>query len=88
MNSQCWLTTFDNPYNPFEQFTSWLLFDNEKGYNCCSRLMRIANISDDMTQKEENEEIERAIDEIVKYDFMNVYKKIRNEAPETTSETV
>ena len=30
----CMLTTFDNPFDPFEQFTSWFLFDTEKGYNC------------------------------------------------------
>ena len=29
-----------------------------------------------MTEKEVNEEIERAIDEIIYYDFMNIYKKV------------
>lgn len=72
------LTTVDNPFNPFEQFTSWLLFDNEKDYNCCGLLNRIANFSDDMTQKEIDIETERAIDEIVKYDFRNVYMKVIN----------
>lgn len=76
MSNECTLTTFDNPYDPFEQFTSWLLFDNEKGYNTCGILGRIVNLSDDMTQKEENEEIERAIDEIIKHDFLNIYKKV------------
>ena len=76
MANECKLTTFDNPFDPFEQFTSWFLFDVEKGYNSCSRLMRIANITDDMSQEETDAEIERAIDEIVKYDFMNVYKKV------------
>lgn len=33
MNGSCALTTFDNPYNPFEQFSDWFLFDVEKGYN-------------------------------------------------------
>ena len=70
------LTTFDNPFDPFEQFTSWFLFDVEKGYNSCSRLMRIAQISDDMSEVEQNREIERAIDEIIKYDFLNVFKKV------------
>lgn len=72
----CMLTTFDNPFDPFEDFTSWMLFDKEKGYDSSERLMRIANLSDDMTQKEVDDEIERAINEIIKYDFMNIYKKI------------
>lgn len=80
------LTTIDNPFDPFEQFTSWLLFDKEKGYNSSERLMRIANISDDMTQKEVDEEIERAIDEIIKYDFMNIYVKVKNELKQTDTE--
>ena len=29
------ITTFDNPFNPFTQFTEWLLFDKEKGYTTC-----------------------------------------------------
>ena len=76
-NDECMLTTIDNPFNPFDDFELWLMFDKEKGYNCCERLARIANISDDFTEKEESEEIERAIDEIIKYDFLNIYTKIR-----------
>lgn len=74
---ECALTTFDNPYDPFEQFTEWFLFDVSKGYNTCSYLARIAKFSDDMTQKEIDEENERAIDEIIEYDFMNIYKKVK-----------
>ena len=74
---ECMLTTIDNPFDPFEQFDSWFMFDIEKGYNSCSRLMRIASLSDEMTEKEENEEIERAIDEIIKYDFLDLYKKVK-----------
>ena len=77
MESECMLTTIDNPFDPFEQFTSWFLFDVEKGYNSSSRLARIAKLTDEMTEKEVNEETERAIDEIIQYDFMNIYKKVR-----------
>ena len=77
--ANCMLTTVDNPFNPFEQFSSGWLFDIEKGYNSCSRLMRIANLSDDLSSKEEEIEIERAIDEIIKYDFLDVYKKVKKE---------
>ena len=82
------LTTIDNPFDPFEQFTSWMLFDKEKGYDSSERLMRIANISDDMTQKEVDEEIERAIDEIIKYDFRNIYKKVKRLSNTDASEYV
>ena len=75
--SECRLTTFDNPYDPFKQFNSWFLFDIEKGYNSCGYLARIARTTDQMSDAENEEEIERAIDEIIQYDFMNIYKKVR-----------
>lgn len=71
------LTTNDNPYDPFEQFTQWMMFDEEKGYHTCAYLGRIARTSDQFTDQENNQEIERAIDEIIKYDFMNIYKKVK-----------
>ena len=71
------LTTFDNPFDPFEDFNFWLMYDNEKGYNTCGYLDRIANVTDDMSQKEANEEIERAIDEIILYNPLNIYKKVK-----------
>lgn len=71
------LTTIDNPYNPFDQFNSWFIFDVEKGYNTCGYLARIARTSSEFTDEENEEEIEKAIDEIIKYDFQNIYKKIK-----------
>lgn len=76
MNYSCLLTTVDNPFDPYEQFSSWFMFDIEKGYNSCGYLARIAQINDEMTQKEIDEEIERAIDEIIRYDFLNLYRKV------------
>lgn len=80
MEHKCALTTFDNPYNPFEQFHSWFLFDAEKGYDSCSYLGRIAHTSDQLSEEENESEIERAIDEIIKYDFRNIYKKVTKRA--------
>lgn len=70
------LTTIDNPYDPFEQFTSWFLFDEEKGYHTTSYLGRVAMTSSQLSDEENNAEIERAIDEIIKYDFQNIYRKV------------
>jgi hypothetical protein len=83
MQSRCMLTTFDNPYNPFEQFTSWFLFDVEKGYDSCAYLGRIARTSDQLSEEENDLEVERAIDEIIKYDFRNIYKKVTRQDTNT-----
>lgn len=85
MANKCALTTIDNPYDPFEQFVPWFLFDVEKGYYSCAYLGRIARISDQLTEDENDLEVERAIDEIIKYDFMNIYKKVV-ESPKASSE--
>lgn len=88
MSNECMLTTFDNPFDPFEQFTSWFLFDVEKGYNTCSYLARIAKLSDDMTQKEIDDENERAIDEIIKLNPLSIYKKVFRQTVTESHETV
>ena len=74
--ARCALTTIDNPYDPFEQFDLWYRFDLDKGYDSCGYLARIARTSDQLTDEENEREIERAIDEIIKYDFMGVYRKV------------
>ena len=79
--TRCMLTTIDNPYDYFTEFDQWWLFDHEKGYCSCEYLARIARTSDQFSEKENNEEIERAIDEIIKLDFMNIYKKVKKEFP-------
>ena len=51
------------------------MFDVEHGYNTCGKIDRVAIIHDDMTQKEKDAEIERAIDEIILYDSLKKRKK-------------
>lgn len=76
MSKQVALTTVDNPFDPIKNFVEWMMYDEEKGYHTCAYLGRIAKTSDQLSDEENNEEIERAIDEIIKYDFMNIYKKV------------
>ena len=81
----CRLTTIDNPFDPFEDFAQWFVFDVTHGYNTCGKIDRLMHYSDDMSEKEYDEEHERVVDEIITYDFLNIYKKVyRNQKnPET-----
>ena len=79
----CALSTIDNPYDPIDDFRSWFVFDITKGYNSCDYLARIARTSDELSDEENAREIERAIDEIIKYDFTNQFKKVTKNIPTT-----
>lgn len=50
------LTTFDNPYDPFEQFTQWFMFDEEKGYHTTAFLGVILGISTSQYNKTADKE--------------------------------
>lgn len=73
------ITTVDNPFDPFDDFINWHLFDTEKGYYTSSKLARLSNTTDSMTDIEESEEIERAIDELVRIDPLDIYIKVVRE---------
>ena len=81
MARETMLTTFDNPFDPFEQFNEWFLFDVEKGYNTCSYLARIVKDSNELREQESNNATEQAIDEIIESDFLNIYKKVQRNTP-------
>ena len=76
MDTEVMLTTFDNPYDPFDDFISWWMFDNEMGYNTCGLIARIARYSEEFSIAEDKVETERAIDQIIDNDFLNIYKKV------------
>lgn len=73
------ISTIDNPYDPFDNFEQWMLFDVQKGYNSCGLLARIATYSDAMTDEEVRKETERAINEIIRLDLTDNYIKVVKE---------
>lgn len=75
------ITTMDNPFNPITDFNNWRQFDEEKGYYTCGYLARIAEVTEDMSLKEEDDEIRRAIDEIISMNPLGIYKKVEQEIP-------
>lgn len=70
------LTTTDNPYNPFTQFKEWNLYDIQQGYNTNSYLGRIVKSSDDLSEPQQIEDINNAIDEIVSMNILGIYRKV------------
>ena len=86
MNRFVALTTIDNPYDPFEQFTLWYQFDMEKHYNSCAYLARMAKTFPNFSEEENDLQIEEAIDEIIKLDFRKIYKKLVKEVNENEKE--
>ena len=70
------ITTVDNPYDPEQEFSQWYVYDMTNGYNTCEYLGRIAQTSDQLSDEENAIETEKAIDDIIKYDFRDIYKKI------------
>ena len=83
MSKEYRLTTNDNPFDPFEQFTSWYMFDMEKGYDCCGRVDRLAHYTDDMTENEIEIEKEKAIDRLIAIDFLDIFKKVEKQVEDT-----
>ena len=79
------LTTLDNPFDPFTDFTSWYMFDCEKGHNTSSRIARVANLNSEMSQKEVDDAMDRAIDLIVKYDLEDKYIKVQEKQTATAA---
>lgn len=76
------ITTVDNPYDPFDDFEHWFQFDTEKGYYTSSRVARLTKLRDDMSEVEEDLEVERAIDRLIEIDPLKIYKKVVRERDE------
>lgn len=70
------LTTIDNPFNPFEQFADWYMFDCQHGYNTSSRIARLTPNDPTMSSIESDRLTEQVIDQIIKYDPLGIYVKV------------
>lgn len=82
MSKESFLTTSDNPFDPFTQFDEWYTFDMDKGYYTCGLVAKLAQTNDSLSDELNDEIIEDAYDEIIRLfpnvlGFENVfYKKV------------
>jgi hypothetical protein len=70
------ITTTDNPYDPFTQFDEWNAYDVSMGYHTLAYLARIAVSSEELSEADDDKAIEDAIDEIIKFNILGIYKKV------------
>lgn len=73
------LTTVDNPFSPFDQYPEWFAFDYAHGYNSVGLLARIAKVSDELSEADQQEAIVAAIEEIVMENVTGMFRKVTKE---------
>lgn len=70
------LTTIDNPYHPADQYEEWRRYDMEHGYYTEQRLARVASTSYDLTDLENQRNINAAVDDFIRLDRLGLYKRV------------
>ncbi len=75
-----YLTTIDNPFDPYDQFDAWYMYDEMSGYGTCGLLARFARTSDALSDEENATVINDAITRIIALDPFNIYKRIEKPA--------
>jgi len=92
MSKEIRVTTADNPYDPFNEWEKWLLFDTNKGYHTCERLASVTTVSDQFSDDEVYEAVENGIAELMKTGAINKlgeiveFKKVVKEVPDMIQE--
>lgn len=81
------LTTIDNEFDPFEEFSEWYsrdlrLASQQNRRPCSGYLAIIAACSDDLSENEFNQVMNDAIDEIVELDLSGTFKKVTRKPKE------
>lgn len=79
---EVWITTIDNPYDPFTQMEVWKRFDEDHGYNTVPLLCRYMKDSNDLGEQDYEEAVEEAVDIMMRFNFYGNYRKLVKEGDE------
>jgi len=75
-NGDLMLSTLDNPYSPFTQFSEWYEFDTAHNYNSLNYLARIVKDSHELSEVDQLLALEMGIDEIIELNILGIYVKV------------
>ena len=70
------LTTVDNPWDPFTQFDQWYSWDISHGYHSAAFLARVVITSEDLSDADQYQAVQTAIDEIVRENVSGMHTKV------------
>ena len=73
------ITTIDNPYDPYKEFDKWNYYDTQKGYHSNALLARVLQSSENFGFKQQVEDIDYAINKIIKTDVTGLFIKVVHE---------
>lgn len=73
---ELWLTTIDNPFNPFTDFDRWYEYDESHGYHSLQILGRICNVSHNLNDNDYNEEANSAIIDFIQSNPFGIFIKV------------
>lgn len=79
MVTQYMLTTVDNPFDPFEEYDAWFTWDTSHDYNTAAYLSRVTRTSDELSEADVMSAIERAMNEIILHDPLDIYVMVSKE---------
>ena len=83
------LTTSDNPFNPFENFRSWLAFDERKKYHSSGLLARIAKVTTELGEIQEKLSIVQGMHDIIRMNASGMHKIVVQRAePDVSDDTM
>ena len=73
------LSTIDNPFNPFDDYSAWYAYDIASGYHTSEFIARIVRSSDQLSDADYELAIEQAVDECVEQNVLGNFIKITKE---------
>ena len=70
------LTTVDNPYDPVTQWVEWNRWDEDAGYFTNAFLARVANTSLELSEADQDQALEDAINQIIEENVSGMHKRV------------
>jgi len=79
----CMVTTMDNPWNPFTNFTEWYAYDEFCGYHTCALLAAFSCASSDLDQSDYEAFSDLAINDLIEFNPFGLHFKVYDYEAET-----